>query len=399
MVLLIVALGCPEPVRGDYEAAKVEALKRAGPAPQDWAPDAVLHLSHDMLGTLLTEVLAHYGTLEDDISAGVATLHPSLDVKKVTLGEGTCENCLGVTANLEGTLGIDSVVDTTAPLVVDATFDAQVTVERTGPRWVLLLEPRELRDLDVTLSGVGLGYAKQPVRQWIDRNFLADVPPQEITTLGGEELPLRAVNVVPRPNAVQIHLLTAVLGSEPVPIVSATPKGWRLDVSPETLTGLAASEAYAAGPLQHDIVPVPNSLALDGDHFRLGIRLWRLSGRGWWRDYEVTGRVKVEQAKFTFHPEEAKKIKSSKGAAFADPIAALGQGVILKAIEQALETTLPATHREDADGLRTRVTAKSLTGSPGLLTAEGGIIVRPVPEKDAKKKRKRRRKTKNKARR
>ncbi|MEO0605118.1 MAG: hypothetical protein AAF211_27055, partial [Myxococcota bacterium] len=130
MVLLLVALGCPAPVTADYETAKQEAMRRPDSAPTEWAPDAVLHLGHGMLETLITKTLGHYGTLEGDVGAGVATLHPALDVKQVTLAKGTCDDCIGVTTKLEGTLGIDTAVgDTTVPLVVDALFDAKVTIE------------------------------------------------------------------------------------------------------------------------------------------------------------------------------------------------------------------------------------------------------------------------------
>jgi len=399
MLLLLVALGCPRPITSDYEDAKVEALRRAGPAPKDWAPDAVLHLSHEALGAVVTDLLAAYGTLEDDVDASVATLHPALTVKRVDLGKGACDDCLGVTSRLEGTLGIDTAVgDTEVPLTIDALFDAEVTVDRMGGSWVLRLKPRELRDLDVKVSGMGLGYAKPTVKQWVGDNLLADVPPQEITTLGGDDLPVRAVRVVPRDRALQIHILTAVAKGRPVPVVDATPDGWRLDVSPETLAGMAAAEAYAMGPLQRDVVPVPTSLALDGDRFTLGLRLWRLSGRGWWRDNEVTGKVAVDGNQFSFQPEDARKLRSSAGAAFADPLAALGQGVILQAIEQALETTLPATHRDDTEGLRTRVATKSLTGARGVVTAEGRLIIKPVPEGAGRKGKRKRRRARRKAR-
>lgn len=397
-MLLLLALGCPSPVSSDYEAAKTVALESVPDASGGWAPDAVLHLSHEMLSTLLSDVLANYGTLEDDIDAGLGELHPALTVNQVQLGTGACDDCIGVTAQLGGPLGVKTRVGSTSvPLTVDATFDTELTVDRQGKDWRLLLQPRQLRELDVRVSGLGVaGFAKESVRDWIDGAFLADVPPQEITTLDGDQLPVRSVKVVPRPKAVQVHILTAVAQGAPVPIVTTVPEGWRLDVSPETLVGLAAAEAYRMGPQSRGIVPIPTSLVLDDDRFRLGLRLWRLSGRGWWRDYEVTGTVAVENAKFAFKPESAKKLKSSKGAALADPLAALGQGVILGAIEDALETTLPAAHREDADGLRTRVVTTSLTGSLTSITAEGRLVVRPVPERGkGRKARRRRRKAKD----
>ncbi len=391
MVWLIAMLGCPRPVASDFESAKVEATRRTSKVPSDWKPDAVLHLGHGMLDKLILELLEHYGTLEDDVYAGVATLHPSLTVKEVRLGEGACEDCLGVTTKLTGTLGVDTALgDTEVPLVVDVLFDAKVTVDRNAGGWGLNLQPRSLRDLDVTVSGLGLGYATQPVRQWLDTNLLADVPPQELTTLGGDDLPLRSVRVVPRPKALQVQLLTVLPKAKPVAIVDAAPEGWRLDVSPSTLTGMAAAVAYEQGPLERDIVPTPTSLALDGDRFTLGLRLWRVSGKGWWRDYEVTGRVTVERGRFHFEPESAKKVRASRGAALADPLAALGRGVILKAIEEALATTLPATHRDDAEGLRTRVTARSISGRPGRITAEGDMVVRPLEEVGKRRKRLRR---------
>jgi len=328
------------------------------------------------------------------VHARVAPPRLALAVKGVDLAAGACDSCLGVTSRLKGTLGIDTAVSRTrVPMTVDATFDAEVTVDQVGDSWVVQLQPRELRDLDVKLSRLGLGYARPLVRKWIDKNLLADVPPQEITTPDGDELPVRAVRVVPNEDAVQVHVLTAIARGRAVPIVHAIPVGWRLDISTETLAGLAATQAYRMGPLDHNVVPVPTSLALEDDRFTLGLRLWRLSGRGWWRDYEVTGTVGVARSKLELEPTEAKRVRASAGAAIADPLATLGQGVILDTIESALKTTLPAIHHEDIDELRTRVALNSLTGAQGVVIAEGRLHVGPIPEgatdqREAKSKRK-----------
>lgn len=389
MTLLLATLwaGCTDTVSPEFDAAKSDAMRQGGPAPATWEPDAVLTLSHALLGDLLTQVLGHYGTLEDDISIGVATLHPALTVQSVRLGRGECEGCLGVGATLEGTLDVTTALDlasTQSPMTVDAAFDAVVEVIDKGGSWIVQLTPKKLQDADVSVGGVGVGGAKATLRDWFNERLLADVPPQEITTLGGEELPLRGVKVVPTTRAVQLHLLTAVTDPVPVPVPTAVPKGWRVDVAPSTLVKLAAAQAYEAGPIEHDILPVPTSLTMRGDTFTLGLRLWRVKGRGWWRDYEVTGRVAVDKRKFDFEPVDSKKIGQSKGAALADPLSALGQGVILQAIEGALQTTLPATHRTRSDGLRTQVIARSIEGTKKRLTATGRVTIEEAPPRKKK---------------
>ena len=314
MLILLGVAGCPRSVMQDFRDAKQAALDKPEDPQGRWQPDAVLHISHDVLERLVNRMLSDYGTLAGTLDATVATLRPRLSVKQVNLGKGDCPRCLGVGTKLAGTLKVGTAVGSTSvPATVDLAFDIVLDVESRQGEHLIQVQPRRLRDLNVTINGVGLGYARSTVQSWVDQSLLTDVPPQEVTTIGGDDFPVRAVKVVPVQDAVQIHVLTSAPDAASIPVPRVAPQGWRLDIAPRTLVAMAAAEAYRAGPVAHDVVPVPTSLGLQEDRFTLGLRLWRTKGRGWWRDYEVTGSVKVDGNKIVLTPRTPRKQASRPG--------------------------------------------------------------------------------------
>jgi len=94
------------------------------------------------------------------------------------------------------------------------------------------------------------------------------------------------------------HLVLELLTDTPDPQAVREPdqvpgNGWRLDLATDSLLDLARIASFRAEPLPRQIVAEPTSLYVDGRSFTLGLRLWRVKGRGWWRDYSVTGTLAV----------------------------------------------------------------------------------------------------------
>jgi hypothetical protein len=74
-------------------------------------------------------------------------------------------------------------------------------------------------------------------------------------------------------------------------------------------------------------------------------------------------------------PKDVVEGEKSKGATLVDPLAALGEGYILKTIEEAIATTIPGRQTSKAGGLKTDVKVKSLEGRAGVLVVDGTITV------------------------
>jgi hypothetical protein len=101
----------------------------------------------------------------------------------------------------------------------------------------------------------------------------------------------------------------------------------------------------------------------------------RIKGRGWWRDYTITGTVEPKQKRIVLNPEEVVVGEKSDGAAVVDPLAALGRGVILRSIENALSTAFPAGRNESVGGLRTRMEIDQIFGEGPIVEIAGTLEV------------------------
>lgn len=353
MLVLLAITGCAS-VLPEFEAAKSRALAEPGPTPSQWQPDAVLHMSGHAVNAIVRDAIQDYGTFSARIDLAALALVPNLDLTEmsVSASEGDCDDCLGVAIKLDGTLGLETPIGkTSTTLAATGSMDVRFPIdEAEDGTWTVNVQPTRFRFLDVTVGPLtaGVGGLGETVQGWIDRNLIASVPPQPMMALAPEALAVKALRIVPDQGSVQFHLLTratdrgAVAMDGPVPEV-----GWRMDLSQRSLVALARTEAFKADPMTRGIVAVPNLFSMDSDSFVLGLRLWRTEGRGWWRDYEVQGTVRVEEAEIRLKATEVDQVAKSPGAATADPLVALARGLILKFIEDAFETTLPAVQGQD----------------------------------------------------
>ena len=106
----------------------------------------------------------------------------------------------------------------------------------------------------------------------------------------------------------------------------------------------------------------------------LGLRLWRTSGKGWWRDYTVSGPVTLTKSRIKLKAEDVREDGKSKGAVLADPLAALGEGIILRAIENSVAAAIPTSQAATSRGIKTTVTVTDLSGATdGVLTLRGTL--------------------------
>ncbi len=380
MSLMLVASGCAGTVMPQYREARTAALASPPPPPPNWKPDAVLHLSPEAIDEIVEALLDQLGPLKGSLDAGVARLEPRLTLKRLTLRRAKgCDDCVSVDLSLDGRVNVVTPLGSAkSPVDAQLAFDAVFEVEADERGlWQVLLVPRRVRDLDVSMGGTRVATAGGTIQRWIERSLFQDMPPQRIATLGSVDLPLRAVRVATAGRTIQLHLLTASPAAHPIPVERRKPARWQLDIHPDSLVAMAAAESYRAGAVAKDVVPVPTSLELD-EHggFRMGLRLWRIKGKGWWRDYEVEGTATIDGDDVDLTPSGVTEQGKSKGAVFVDPLAALGEGVILKTIERALETSLPANHREKVEGLKTVIGLEQLTGNAEGVHLSGSLVVR-----------------------
>jgi hypothetical protein len=158
----------------------------------------------------------------------------------------------------------------------------------------------------------------------------------------------------------------------------ALPEGIRVSVSETALLGLARRAAFERGELTMQVYADPRALVVDGQRFALTLRLWRLVGRGWWRDYSVSGTLAIEGGKLRMKADDVAEIAQSPGAGIVDPLAALFEGQVLSAIEESVQQSLPAAHAQRVGDVRFRAAARSVSGKDGTLTVEAALDVKPA---------------------
>jgi hypothetical protein len=127
----------------------------------------------------------------------------------------------------------------------------------------------------------------------------------------------------------------------------------------------------------------PTSLDLDGGEFALGLRLWRLKGKGWWRDYTIRGDLTLVNQVLKLQPKEVQEGERSQGAALVDPLALLGESLILRVIEDAAAQSVPIGQATSVGGLTLKAKVSQAQGVADALMLSGDATVRAANEKAA----------------
>ena len=382
--LALVVAGCtcrPDPaiVEAFREA---EALARATPAPvrDGWAPDLVLHLGRDTVASLVeTELAAVDRDVRGEIPVGLGvTVNTRLTLDALTLAPSTtCTGCWSALAELAGTVGYESGVlgRGAVPVAVSAVVDLSLETHTTPASYVIRAVPERVTDVDLRVKGLPrslVDRAETEVRARVSR-ALAELPPIVVTEIARTGLPVRAVRVAPEGAGLRVELLSEAPAPGRVPVHDPGLRvGWQLDASVASLLSIARREAFSAPRQKYDLVPVPESLAVEGSRFRLGLRLWRLSAPGWWRDYAADGTVEVVFGEIALSAERVVEGGRSPGAGRADPLALLGEGVILDTITDVLQRTVPASGATTVQGRDVSVTVERIGGAESTISRSGG---------------------------
>ncbi|MEZ4237693.1 MAG: hypothetical protein R3F59_16405 [Myxococcota bacterium] len=375
VVALSFLSGCTSVIQ-EYEMARDLALTDPGAAPDGWVPDASIQLSKGLIDDLLTQTMQPPPVFDGEINMGLAVLTPALTLETLKLGPSLgCEECLEIE------LGLGGDIAWAAPLVgsgaagvkVGGRIDAKLDISKVENGYAISVVPYGMRDVGVTVLGKRAALdLTGPVVGWAQRTVLQQLPRIELTEIGTETAPVRGVRVSSSGEAVRFDLLTGARVPGALPTVMPYPTdGFQVDVSTESLLAIARTEAFRGGAYTHGILVEPTRLEFEGDQFVIGIRMWRTTGRGWWRDYEVEGTWALQDGELTMSPTKTYDRGHSRGAALADPLIALGEGIIQKAIGNALDTTVPT--RSELGTLNSELVVTRAEAAGGILRVHGTL--------------------------
>ncbi len=380
---LMVFLGCSNNIKNLYEQEKAAVLAAPAPLGATWQPELRVRLSDAALEVLSQAALSS-GLLaaDDEIRwegpLGVdAELTPKLEVKGLKLAASkACEACLDLTASLSGTGkwklgGLKGEV----PLALDIGGTVSFEVKKVDDAFQVSGRLRDVSQVKLKTDTIGELDIAKPIQRW-GKDLSEQVPPFELGEFGSEGVPLRALRLTTINGALAVEAVTDVAGGGPLTgPAPALSEGWELAISQKTALALMRREAFKAGIIDFDVAADPRYLDINGTVFTMGVRLWRLTRSGWWRDYEVTGNIEVLPRSVRLVPKLAKEGDKSKGAGVADPISLLAEGKILEVVEDGLAQTLPAGESTDIGGQAISLRASSVKGMGGALVISGAMVL------------------------
>lgn len=382
LLAALLLAGCAKSVIPEYELRRDAAL--AGPAevPARWQPDAVVVLSQALADDIVAEILTRSGTFKRKVDVG-ARAHISPDLKLTTLqlsDSDACETCLRVATTLDGSctwrIGASSG---NRPLGGTLDFDIELSAVQDDAGWAVQARPRGVNKAKLKLAGrtfkTVTQVAEAALTDWAMNNVFSGLDPIVIARFEDEGLPLRAVRAVPDTDSVRLELLsTAPVVELADPPSLADGETWALSLSQTALLHAARRASFAKGVISHDVVVEPTAMSLGDGTFTMDLRLWRIKGKGWWRDVEVKGTWVKTATGFDLSAVEADEVAQSKGAAVVDPLAALAEGVIVHAVEDAITRSLPGGQDAEIGGVPVATTVQRLQGE--RKTVEVGGVAR-----------------------
>lgn len=385
-MLALLLLACTPDVLGLYEEERREALEVASERPRDWSPDLRIQIGpkdfEAAVGTAVAAAVSDPEPLVVALPLGMeARVRPrDLVVERAKVRPvDDCDACLGLDAVVNGR-ATWAVAGMKGDFPFEVGIDSVLALEVADGRTVRA-RPRSVAKVRVKVGDLeGLrGNPSKEIQEWVQRAWGREVPSITLVDLDPADLPLRDLRLRTSSGLVVLEALTDVPGAKPVLDAEPITEGVRVSVSETALAGLARRAAFEKGVLAMDVAADPRALTVDGDAFTLQLRLWRLVGRGWWRDYVVTGTLAIEGGKLVLKPTETKEIGASPGAGLVDPLPVLFQGRVLEAITDAVRQTLPASRAQDLGTVRMKAEAQQVSGKDGTLRVDGLLTVK-APE-------------------
>jgi len=379
------AVACGPSIHSQYEQASIEALADPGPAPASWAADGELGLSWDLVTTLAVRELQQRledpdskMTLELPLGAS-ASVVPNVTLADTTVGPArACSTCVKVDAdfegdldwklgNLEGSVPIQFDVAAIMEMATRAEGNATMVEATMRRATVKLPDDLQVKRLRIDLNG--------PLAVWLQERIEREFPPIPVAEIGTDEVPVRAVRLDTSDDYLKVLVLTSSPVRSDTAVSPVAAGDWYLGLDETALLGLTRQAAFESGELDFEVYADPRSLQVDQRNFTLGLRLWRLAGAGWWRDYKVSGTLAVEDGRIGLEPNDVVELEASRGAGLVDPLALLAKGMILDAIEDALQIARPAELSEPIGGARLVLTIDSASGSSGALSLKGSAEI------------------------
>ena len=398
LCLAVLLSGCAGGVRSAYEVARQDALRLPGPVPANWQPDASLSLRKATLTRELNNNLVALPPVMKELAVGPVTIRPRLSYTDVEImdGPGGCPTCVRLRVDLSGrtrvqSIGIDQRVDTQAHAVVSLKLGVAQSADGV---WRFTVKARDVEEVRIDAAGMtaSLEGWLEPSRRWLSASVRDALEPVTLFEVHQDSVPFRAARPVVTATAVRFDMRTdttseAVL----VPANQDMETAWMFEIAQESLLAALRRHAFeadpievASGPFQAKVVSEPTGLSMDGDDFSLGLRLWRVDGKGWWRDYEIDGQIDVTKGRnggqVTATTNSVEQVGRSAGAVWIDPLVAIANSKVVEGIAAAVASPQDRVFERKSEDGATRASVVSVAGAAGAVSVSGSLRVTADPQ-------------------
>jgi hypothetical protein len=393
LVGLCLMSGCgSNKIAQEFEVARTRAVADPGPAADGWAADGALHMSPALVDDLMKVGIETYGAMSGskDVRGPLGVrgnVEYEMAIRRLDVsGTNRCERCVVVTTRVGGDVNYQfGPVRGTTPVTVDVEVDVRFDVTPgSDSSFEVFMVTQEVRDVQVSVRNLGggiRGVVERELSAFGQEALLSRMQPISLGAFGGADFPIRALTVDgTEDGGATLQFLTR--SPTPMPVGQTIPKlrdGWQLDVSQSSLLGFAAKTSFELGELSHGVVVEPTALRITTGSFEMDLRLWKPGGTGWWRDYTVSGGVELEGAEMSLSARSVEETGQSPGAVLADPLAAIGETFILKAIQDGVNQSLPLAHTSSTSGFVADLGVRTIAAGGDILTVRGNLNVRRTP--------------------
>lgn len=380
--MLFLLTACGPDIHALYEEQRIAALTVASSVESPWAPDLVFAIGGGALAKAVdaaatAALIEKAKPLSLELPLGTsAKLVPSLKVRRAVLSPAdACESCLHFDIEVEGrvdwTLG---ALGGSFPAGVEVGGAIELGVEN-GTRVVarpyrvgkVVMKSQDLGGLRANPSSIVQDFVRKAVGEAL--------PPIPLVDLAATGLPIRDMRLRTDRDTARIEVLTNVPGARPATVGVPETDMILLGISETALAGLLRRSAFEQGPVYLDTAIDPQAISVEGNSFKLNLRLWRLVGTGWWRDYDINGSLAVIDNQLSLTPTTVVETGQSAGAELVDPLAALFETQILAGIAESLQQSLPAATKQNVAGVGLKAIAREVRGEAGTLVIEGEVKV------------------------
>lgn len=357
-VTLLFTVGCNSAVKRDFQATWDEVQAPPPALESRWLPDMSVRVSDRLIEAALAAALEG-ADLSSAVDLPGLKLTPALRVDQLDLvpARTPCSGCLGVQGVLRGDLGYKMMgLAGRTGLSMKLGFDTGLQVSQEGSEWVVLASPPKVWMVDTEIPSTASRIAESmvaPLISWASVEISEHLAPIRLARLGELDLPLQAARVSTTEGVVEIELRSRAAVRAAVDPAPPPGDGWSARVALPALLSVARKAAFDAGSVGLNVWAEPRDLDLDDGTFSLDLRLWRVAGFGWWRDYRIEGDLTTSQGQVSLTARDVRELGQSPGAGFVDPLAAMLEAKILSTLAGAVNASIPSSRTADIGSTRT----------------------------------------------